>query len=127
MFHQYNQLKSIQVPIIELWLHIFTEIDDFWSISGPEWRSTGPVKILNGWKSLEMFVYIMFHQYNRLKSIQIHIINLGPHIFMKIGDFRFILVYFGPEMEVHSSQEESKWMEIFRNVLIHVCTTIIID
>ena len=51
--------------------------------------------------------------------MEIPIINLGPHIFMKIGDFRSILVYFGPEMGVNRSRVESKWMKIVRNVLRH--------
>ena len=132
MYHHYNRLKSIQLPIIDLWPHIFMKIGDFRSILdffGPEievymsQEKSKWMKIV--WNVLR---HICTTIINRLKSIQIPIIiDLWPHILMKIGNFRSILVYFGPEMEVQRFYKESKWIKIVRNVYRYEHNIIIID
>ena len=73
-------------------------------------------------------VSIDFHSFTIFaEPMDLHFRQPQPHIFMKISNFRSILFFCGPEMEVHWSREESKWIKIVRNVYRYEHNTIIID
>ena len=119
-----KSIKFIFNPNYWPWAAIFDQNTDFRPFLGPEWRSRGPVSVLNVLESIEKSIGMYNPPIKSIKTI------LNPNHWPWAAIFNqkyWFSAIFGPERKVHRSIEGPKCIGLHRKIIRDVRTTNKID